>query len=578
MHYYGVLRRSLVKELAGIVDRVSYTGAHELLLSAEKFSLQCVHVASAGVKGVLIERQLESLDAHRHKEGMKDIIPRLLADAINDYQTLNMPVRCTRVYVRALAFAYYAGVEAIKAFGTPNEIGEKVQSLLSEDLGQDQRLSGFVPEYRAAIHLWLGLHAHCRQDPRQFSLLKSHSEDACKYLQHLVDPQSPSPIASKPVKSSSASKKPSTRQVKPPKTRAKALVTPKPRARAGKVTTTCYQPIKADMQRSKALQDIPVNTISNTEEPAAATPRMLDSLQKLLEALQLCAHVLGLMALNLQKIRVLDIARKLSEYYVGMTSDGYIVSSCLLAREYLLLGKFHRSKKIFEHAQAAMQKNVCSEHTAVTFLLHFAELCAFNGDLPYGLELYAQAQKIASKVVDDSQSSFQKIQARIMRIERIAMAGHVLATVSSIQNDATTSLKWLLQSLRLWNRAWEFISRLQSTPSRAAKSAEDSNPFEVSSLRDALPVVTPQTTETKKVYARKSSMSGLEWRVGQGLLQTMSSLAQTYLARGSSREAQYFSEQARELAEALNAPAFVCRAATRFEEIQMHEGQLIEES
>ncbi|ESK88507.1 cysteine-type endopeptidase [Moniliophthora roreri MCA 2997] len=546
-----------VKELAGIVDRVSYIGACELLLPAEKFSLRCVDIASAGVKGALVERQLESLDAHRHKEGMTDIIPRLMMDAFSEYQALNMPIRCTRVYVRALSFAYYAGVEAIKAFGTPSEVGEKVQSLLNEDLGQDQRLSGFVPEYRAAIHLWLGLHAHRRQDPRQFSLLESHSEEACKYLQHLVDPQPLSPIASKSAKPSSASKKPPTRRLKPPKTRAKAPVTPKPRARA-------------------ALQDIAVNTTTNAEEPAAATPRTLDSLQKLLEALQLCAHVLGLMALNLRKIRVLDIARKLSKHYVGMTDDGYIVSSSLLAREYLLLGKFHRSKKIFEHAQAAIQKNVCSEHTAVTFLLHFAELCAFNGDLPHGLELYAQAQKIASKIMDDAQSSVQKIQARVMRIERIAMAGHVLAMVSSIQNNTTASLKWLLQSLRLWNRAWEFFSRLQSTPSRAAKSAEDFNPFEVSSLRDALPVVTPQTTEPKKIYARKSSMSGLEWRIGQGLLQTMSTLAQTYFTRGSSREAQYFSEQARELAEALNAPAFVCRATTRVQEIQMYEGQLID--
>ena len=62
--------------------------------------------------------------------------------------------------------------------------------------------------------------------------------------------------------------------------------------------------------------------------------------------------------------------------------------------------------------------------------------------------------------------------------------------------------------------------------------------------------------------------------ISQCLLQTMFTLGQVYLARVSSREAQYFFEQARDLADAINSPAFLCRAIARLEEIQMHEGRL----
>ncbi len=55
------------------------------------------------------------------------------------------------------------------------------------------------------------------------------------------------------------------------------------------------------------------------------------------------------------------------------------------------------------------------------------------------------------------------------------------------------------------------------------------------------------------------------------------SLTQAYLARGSPREAEYFAQQAKDLAASLNAPAMVSRALARIGEIQLHQG-LLEES
>lgn len=69
-------------------------------------------------------------------------------------------------------------------------------------------------------------------------------------------------------------------------------------------------------------------------------------------------------------------------------------------------------------------------------------------------------------------------------------------------------------------------------------------------------------------------MDGLEWRIAEGLVLTLLALAQAYFSRGSAREAEYFSQQAQDLAYSLNAPAMVSRALAKKGEIQLYLGHL----
>lgn len=71
-------------------------------------------------------------------------------------------------------------------------------------------------------------------------------------------------------------------------------------------------------------------------------------------------------------------------------------------------------------------------------------------------------------------------------------------------------------------------------------------------------------------------MDGLEWRISSGLLETLFHLCQAYFTRGSVREAEYFAQQAADLAESLNAPAMIARALTKKGELQLHQGLLQE--
>ena len=71
-------------------------------------------------------------------------------------------------------------------------------------------------------------------------------------------------------------------------------------------------------------------------------------------------------------------------------------------------------------------------------------------------------------------------------------------------------------------------------------------------------------------------MEGLEWRICDGLLGTLFALAQAYFARGSAREAEYFAQQAQDLADAINTPTMVSRALARKGEIYLHTNRLDE--
>ena len=137
----------------------------------------------------------------------------------------------------------------------------------------------------------------------------------------------------------------------------------------------------------------------------------------------------------------------------------------------------------------------------------------------------------------------------------------------------------MLQSLRLWNRALSTLTRLHR-PAVGAKNAVDtSNPFDLGDMKKAVSKIeevnSPIAEEPKpQVVPPRPFMDGLEWRIAEGLVLTLLALAQAYFSRGSAREAEYFSQQAQDLAYSLNAPAMVSRALAKKGEIQLYLGHL----
>lgn len=145
---FGADASPAVKQLSGLVDRLSYLGACELLLSPDEISiistvksLSSPSSPSAGVldpsvAGALLERQLDSLEPSRWKEGMHDVFVRLFKDVLGVYAEV-MPVRRARVLIRCMAFVYREQTEDMYSalgFKDVEEMAQEVENLAAMEV------------------------------------------------------------------------------------------------------------------------------------------------------------------------------------------------------------------------------------------------------------------------------------------------------------------------------------------------------------------------------------------------------------------------------------------------------------
>ncbi|KAJ7775022.1 cysteine peptidase C50 [Mycena metata] len=546
-------------QLGTIVDRVTYLGTFELLLSPEKVSALSLGLGHPNVTGTLLERQIQSLDGSRWKESTRGIVLAFLRAALEVYQEADMPVRRARTLVRCLEFAYHAGPEALVHIGAPSDMAEEVERLLiRKDLGQDSELSSFCSQYRASAHLWIALHAHRRADGQQTALVAQHVDLACKILD---------PIKPTSELSPKAAKKPLPRSGAP--TKGGSLPRRAPASRKSP-----RDPITPKRKAVLPVLATPPKTAANSKKSAA-----FDGIDKFLDLLQLVTRVLGLLTHILPKVQLLDITKRLCEQASETTTDAYISTCIELALDYMKLGKTKRATVLFTQTLAAVKSGKVSDDVCVMFYLRHAESLALAEDIVRSSDFYGEALVRSQRLGEEfkGMSTLERVHCRVGRLEKAAVAAYVFALIQHSREDIAASLEALLQSLRLWNRAVDTLARLNPP---ASKPVEDDNPFEMSSVRNALPngdgtdhaeQITPP-----KVFARQPSMGGLEWRVSEGLLVTLFALCEAYFTRGSAREAEYFAQQAYDLADSLNAPAMAGRALAKKGELQLHQRRLQE--
>jgi separase len=88
-------------------------------------------VLDPSIAGALLERQLDSLEPSRWKEGMHEVFVRLFKDLLGVYAEA-MPVRRARVLVRCMAFVYREQTEhmcAALGFKDVEEMAQEVERL-----------------------------------------------------------------------------------------------------------------------------------------------------------------------------------------------------------------------------------------------------------------------------------------------------------------------------------------------------------------------------------------------------------------------------------------------------------------
>lgn len=102
-----------VKELRGVIEKLTRLGTFELMLSAADVSLKSPELHSSigtSVMGILMEWQVQSLEMSRLKEGAREVLPVLLKEILHIYRQESMPIRSLRVFAKALEFRYHVSL------------------------------------------------------------------------------------------------------------------------------------------------------------------------------------------------------------------------------------------------------------------------------------------------------------------------------------------------------------------------------------------------------------------------------------------------------------------------------------
>ncbi|KDQ13324.1 hypothetical protein BOTBODRAFT_133563 [Botryobasidium botryosum FD-172 SS1] len=568
-----------LRTMATLTERITGLAVHDLFLSGADVALK-LHAACPGteteVVGAILEYQVRALETGlgtNSEVGWRpeswDAVRALLDECVQLYGQ-QYPVRRARVLIRHLQLSYYTNDRVVV-----NNYGEEAQTLLtSTDLGKDKELSPLVPTYAASVHLWLAFHTHRNDKTGEASpMVLGHAAEAARILREYIAATTPkmAGLATLPPR---------------PGVRSKGAVTngnPAPLLNQGgkarTVSTTKAKVVPKTPKRPTKKREV-ITSPSPTPESRRSTPdnppTAPDDLDQLCNLLEMGAYLLGILGHVFLKLEFLHILRTLYERRGTPESiDGYVRASVELAYEFTTVGKTERASSVFAQILATTQdsKHRVSDEARIVFLLRFAEALASSGNIEKSLSLYTEAFELSEIVLlEKPQTVAGRVRARITALEHSALAAQVFATIQLSKDDPTAALTGLMQSLRLWNRAVDNLSRMVTPKTPVAKPAE-SNPFEVA------PSTTPNEPIPEKASPRfpeRSMVDGVQWRLAQGLINVIFALAKTYFTRGSARESEFFVQQVKELAESLNAPAVSSRALARLGELQIYHGKLDE--
>jgi separase len=120
------------KQLGSIIDKLTYLGTCDLFLDPEEISLRTrLRNFPAAFTGVILARQIESLESSLWKEGVRSAIKVLLAHSLEIHEESEMPIQKARTLIRCLDFMYHSSAENVDGMGWHVEqMGREVEMVL----------------------------------------------------------------------------------------------------------------------------------------------------------------------------------------------------------------------------------------------------------------------------------------------------------------------------------------------------------------------------------------------------------------------------------------------------------------
>ncbi|KAF8139773.1 peptidase family C50-domain-containing protein [Boletus edulis] len=591
-----------LKQLSSIVERLTYTATCELFLSPARVALSHISHAfspestaeststpvpistfpsdprsAAEIVGALLTHQLTMLEGIGHKDGVRGVRRHLLEELLSVYNPSWAPIQRARVLVTALGVAWRDGQgegNASTRFDV-DRMGQEALELLGQETSYSVGMASLVPQLKLSTHMWMALHAYHRLPAgvEMMHAVATYVEEACSVLD--------TSLYGKTVASASPRRKLAGASSGAKTTR--STYGASRRGRLGVDVVTKYskkEKVVVGPSKSQPHKAVSLDTGEHTpcNAPTAKRPLVFFNFESVLGLIQMNVHLLGLLGLIVLKVRLLEALKRVCECQ-GLPAQAYSVICVDLAREFVKLGKSKRASALFNKCANALKAGEVPDEVRLQYLLGRAEVLALGDNVAASASAYRDAQSLEAAVAaeDKTMPTAKRIRMRVERLERAALACRVFAAIQYTKDNLVGALCSMLQSLRLWNRAIDALSRLAppSPTKTASKSTESENPFEVPSKtnQNQAPSTAPAPTHSK---ATPTPTDALSWRLLSHLVSTLFSLAHAYHVRGSPRETLYFVQQVLDLAESTRAPAVVARACILRGEVLLGQGALNE--
>ncbi|GJN89037.1 hypothetical protein Rhopal_002011-T1 [Rhodotorula paludigena] len=593
-----------------LVQRFTRLAVFDLLLPPSSIPLTSAPRASSlplEARAVLVEMQVAALEPYSERDEARRAILALVEALEGMYDADEYPMRRARVLLRKLQASAMGGHAA-----KPEEVAmlaDEIKQLCErEESGPDARLHGYAPQYLAVSHIFLAIHAHSAHPPssstnecfagearQALKIFSALLEDelpaspsapvkrASPVVQRTAAPGPASPLAADPNTTRTTRSRPTRAAATPARTRT-ALKTPQasralgastlrravaaPQAAPEQTTPPRATRGKVDLRASPEL----------ARHGARPDKLILDDVEKVYSLFDSLASLLGTLGEILLKIACLKFLRRLSSKLPCGSADAFIVSSTRLAREYLRLGKTSRAGIILAQAESRTHAPSGAPVSVVARLGHslcHAEYLALLGNHDRSAQAYETALSLADSLEEDASatSSTVKIVERTLLLQRASTASSACSLMLQRKGELSRSIAPAMQAMRLGTRALNNVSRLASAPSASPlppDSTFSARPTDhVTPLADAAPI-----NERKGTVLPGGAHAGLSWQLAELLLDAILRVASLHFVRGTPKSADFFAQQALDLAEDLASPRQMARALSLRADVRMHWGKM----
>ncbi|GAA6018536.1 hypothetical protein JCM11491_006438 [Sporobolomyces phaffii] len=587
-----------------LVERATRISTFDLLLPPREVSFGH-HISTllqplpAELQGILLEFQLHSFDQVLEQPSSQRAAAAVLASLDQVYSAKEYPIRRARILARTMQQSCVGSnvAQDLKPAALAAEIDELCST--PQKFGLDDVLSGFSAQYLSLSHLYLGFHAHHARITSSAAVVESEAKQALSTLRSALEsdlPSSPTVPAAAPPKvtfQASPARSPTVAVIAQPpvgtrRRPTRAAATPSKPKTAYKTPQTART--LATSRRTGAAVEIqvtppeknPLETLSQfkaTPNKAGNNVKLkLDGPEKVYRIFETMAHLLGTLGHSLVKMSFLKFLRRLSSKLTSDNDAAFVTSSSLLAREYLSLGKTMRAGTVLAQAETRMQTASINgsrsvDQAELLRLLTHAEYFALIGNHDRATRAYESALKLAEQLpaTEGGTAASAKIVEMTLVLQRVALASSVFSVMLQRKGDLARSLGPALQAMRLCDRAFNNVSRLESSskvpPSSSTTFNTPANDH-VTPLGDLAPPV-----RNPYKISSGSPQAGLAWQLAEQLAQAILRVSALHLVRGSPKDAEFYATQSIDLAQNLGSERMTARALSLRAEVEILLGR-----